>query len=54
MAPVAQDDDPMRTCAVCRRAKSIRGVWYLMPPGFVSTPFVCETCFAQQGMIKAH
>lgn len=51
--PVAQEHDPIRTCGVCRRAKSIRGVWYLLPPGSRVAPFVCETCFAQQGMLKA-
>lgn len=53
MAPVAQENDPARTCAVCRREKSIRGVWYLMPPGNVATPFMCESCFAQHGLVRA-
>jgi hypothetical protein len=54
MAPVAQEDDPHRMCAVCQRQKTIRGVWYLMPPGFAAAPFVCETCFATQGLVTAH
>lgn len=40
----SEAEDPMRTCADCGRAKTIRGVWYLFP-GRAMSPFVCETCF---------
>lgn len=38
-------EEPVRTCAKCRRAKSIRGVWYLLS-AVGPTHFVCETCYA--------
>lgn len=38
-------EGPRRVCAECRRAKTIRGVWYLMP-GRGPTHFCCETCFS--------
>jgi hypothetical protein len=37
--------DVVRGCSECHRAKSIRGVWYLVP-GHAASPFVCETCFS--------
>ncbi|HVM45841.1 MAG TPA: hypothetical protein VM582_07895 [Candidatus Thermoplasmatota archaeon] len=47
LAPASEPsvNDPVRVCAECRRAKTIRGVWYLVP-GRAPAPFVCETCFA--------
>lgn len=45
----ASASDPVRTCAQCRRAKTIRGVWYLVPTGGAS-PFVCEACFARPAL----
>lgn len=42
---VEEDSEPVRVCAECARAKTIRGVWYLLP-GRGRTAFVCETCFA--------
>lgn len=50
--PAAQESDPARTCSVCLREKSIRGVWYLLPAG-QANPFVCETCFGQASALKA-
>ncbi|HET6404102.1 MAG TPA: hypothetical protein VFH78_05605 [Candidatus Thermoplasmatota archaeon] len=45
-------NDPVRVCAECRRAKTIRGVWYLVP-GRAPSPFVCEACFATHGSLRA-
>lgn len=45
-------DDPVRVCAECRRAKTIRGVWYLVH-GRGASPFVCETCFAMHPSLVA-
>lgn len=50
---VSVESEPVRTCAECRRAKTIRGVWYLVP-GFAPLPFVCETCFATVRAVLAH
>lgn len=44
--------EPARVCAECRRSKTIRGVWYLVP-GSAPSPFVCETCFATQRSARA-
>lgn len=44
--------DHFRVCADCRRSKSVRGVWYLVP-GRGDTPFLCETCFASVRAIRA-
>ena len=46
-------DDPVRVCAECQRAKTIRGVWYLVPGLTVDSPFVCETCFAHRPSVVA-
>lgn len=48
----ATSSDPVRVCSECRRAKTIRGVWYLVPRGGAS-PFVCETCFASRPAMRA-
>lgn len=42
--PAFQGSEPVRVCGECHRAKTIRGVWYLVP-GRSEVPFVCEACF---------
>lgn len=44
-------NDPARVCGECRRAKTIRGVWYLVPGR--ATPFVCEACFGARPVLRA-
>lgn len=44
--------DPVRVCAECNHAKTIRGVWYMVPGRGVH-PFVCETCFSSKGSMRA-
>lgn len=41
----SEEADPVRVCADCRRSKTVRGIWYLVP-GRAPLPFVCETCYA--------
>ena len=48
---VAQSE-PFRVCSECRRAKTIRGVWYLVP-GHAQSPFVCEACFGARPVLRA-
>ena len=45
--------DPVRVCADCHRAKTVRGVWYLVPGRVASSPFVCEACFGHGSPIRA-
>lgn len=57
MPPGATLEEPaerenVRVCAECDRAKSIRGVWYLVP-GRAGSPFVCETCYASASKARA-
>ena len=40
----SNEAEPVRMCADCRRSKTVRGVWYLVP-GRGPLPFVCETCY---------
>ena len=40
-----RQSEPARVCADCHRAKTVRGVWYLVPGRVGASPFVCETCF---------
>lgn len=46
------DADVVRVCSECRRAKTIRGVWYLVP-GRAPLPFVCEACFGARAVVTA-
>lgn len=48
---IEEELEPVRVCAQCTRAKTIRGVWYLLP-GHGPTPFVCETCFHGSRSLK--
>lgn len=34
-----------RTCTRCGLAKTIRGVWYILPDTGLTAPFLCESCF---------
>lgn len=52
--PIASPEaEPVRVCADCRRAKTVRGIWYLVP-GRAPLPFVCETCYAALAARRAH
>lgn len=49
----ASANEPFRVCGECQRAKTIRGVWYLVPGRVAEHPFVCETCFAHARVARA-
>lgn len=47
-----QASEPVRVCGECHRAKTIRGVWYLVP-GRGEVPFMCEACFGLSRTARA-
>ncbi|HLE97612.1 MAG TPA: hypothetical protein VI997_09605 [Candidatus Thermoplasmatota archaeon] len=36
-----------RRCSSCAQEKTIRGVWYILPPKGAPREFVCEACMAR-------
>lgn len=42
----------VRVCGECQRAKTIRGVWYLIPAR-LDVPFVCEACYGVARTMRA-